>query len=58
MTPMQIAELEAEYIRRARADEAAGFSLSGATWRLAAALLVTAADTGSPAPGTTHTHQP
>jgi hypothetical protein len=43
MTPTQIAELEAEFIRRARADEAAGDQLNASTWRLAAALLTTAA---------------
>jgi hypothetical protein len=41
MTPTQIAELEAEFIRRARADEAAGDQLNASTWRLAATLLVT-----------------
>ena len=51
MTPTQIAELEAEYIRRAQADEAAGDRLNGSTWRLAAALLVTfATETSTPAP--------
>jgi hypothetical protein len=51
MTPTQIAELEAEFIRRARADEAAGDQLNGSTWRLAAALLTTAAaETSTPPP--------
>jgi hypothetical protein len=59
MTPTQIAELEAEFIRRARANEAAGDQLNASTWRLAAALLTTAAtDTSTAAPGATHTHQP
>ena len=44
MTPHQIKALEAEYLAKAKADEAAGFPLSASTWRLAAAMLVTAAD--------------
>lgn len=43
MTPHQIKALEAEYIRRAREDEAAGNGHTGATWRLAAAMLTVAA---------------
>lgn len=41
MDSNQIALLEEEYLRRARADEAAGFALNASTWRLAAALLTT-----------------
>lgn len=43
MDSNQIALLEEEYLRRARADEAAGFALNASTWRLAAALLISAA---------------
>ena len=44
MNPTQISALEAEYLRRAAADEAEGNSLNASTWRLAAALLVTPAN--------------
>jgi hypothetical protein len=43
MTPTDIAELEAEFTRRANEDREAGHTLCAATWRLAAALLINAA---------------
>lgn len=50
MSPTQIAELEAEFIRRANADKAAGDDLNASTWQLAAALLIKAASEAEPSP--------
>lgn len=47
MTPTQIAELEAEFIRRAHADKDAGHELNASTWQLAASLLIGAASNAS-----------
>lgn len=50
MSPTQIAELEAEFIRRANADKAAGDLLNASTWQLAASLLIEAAGKSQPSP--------
>lgn len=42
MTTAQVHNLEAEFLRRSRAEKAAGDDLAASTWGLAAALLIQA----------------